>query len=46
MKRKDDLPEQEECMCGHIADEHEDGQAACTVESCKCIYFEKKEEKN
>ncbi len=33
------------CECGHVRDEHEDGQT-CTVKDCKCIYFDKAENQN
>jgi hypothetical protein len=34
------------CACGHIADEHENGRAACTNTGCACVYFEEDPEQN
>lgn len=41
-----------ECVCGHVADEHEVGGRECTVETeydgtvekCGCLMFESSEE--
>lgn len=31
------------CVCGHVADEHEDGHRDCCVEGCLCVMVETEE---
>lgn len=35
-----DIPEQDTCTCGHVADEHTSGHEECTVDGCRCVHFE------
>lgn len=44
-----DIPDSDECTCGHVRDEHEDGHGPCLAvyvdatdadDYCPCVHFE------